>query len=561
MIKEEILKKLPMVPDGAVEYFEQLGELDYHLLIYRVAYQTDPITELKEKSVKVVCTHCQNSFFQTYIPAGGCHQGYAPASFGFYNSETNDCVISGDHTLCPSCGAECKVVHISNFGGAYYVPNAFNFVKIDVIDNCLALLKYRFYLGYTKEGKRDIRIKALEGNLFDVKDRKRVYASVKNIGGSLCFLDKWYMTKQFRDGIGAIESSFILPFGEDLIEKSPLPHCKLDALVRELDTSYPSVYLRLYQSYPQLETLITSGASHLLHDFIDGAHETTAYYLPKTFKISRLNLNKKAKRPSELLYLNREEFRFFVKQKTPSWVVAFYSQHKNEFKKEDTIQMEKLSSASLSILNNLSRKNELSLRKTMLYLLKQDANVIEYRDYIRMKRELLEDPDFYPSCLKRAHDNVLLRYQEEKKRQTEEQKKREKLKIEEQFKLRYEELDKFSYAEGNLLIRPCKTEAELKKEGTSLHHCVYTYKSLHGSGATAILFIRKKDKPDKPFFTVELNPNSLRVVQNRGNCNCERTEEVIIFEKHWLEFIKNVMKKEKQNGKSNRSKSKQSTGA
>ena len=561
MIKEEILEKLPMVPDGAIEYFEQLGELDYHLLIYRVGYLTDPITEIKEKSVKVVCTHCQKSFFQTYIPAGGCRPGYAPASFGFYNSETNECIISGDHTLCPSCGAECKAVHISNFGGAHYVPNAFDFVKVDVIENCLALLKYRFYLGYTKDGKRDISIRAVEGNLFDEKDRKRVYASAKNIGGSLCFFNEWYMTKQFRDGIGAVSDTHIIPFGEELIEKSPLPHCKLDLLVNELETSYPSIYLRLYQSYPQLETLIMSGASHLLHDFIDNAHSTNYYYQPRSFKIRKLNLNKKAKRPSELLYLNREEFRYFVKQKTPSWVVNFYSQHKEKFKKEDAPLIAKLSDTSLSILENVSNENELSLKKTMLYLIKQNVDVISYRDYIRMKNELLEPPDFYPSNLKRAHDNVMLRYQEEKERQAKEQKERGKLKTEEQFKLRYKELKKFSYEEGDLLIRPCKTESELKKEGASLHHCVYTYKSQHGSGATSILFIRKKDEPNKPFFTLELNTRTLKVVQNRGNCNCSRTEEVVIFEKHWLEFIKNVMKKEKQNGKPNHSKSKQHANA
>ena len=184
-------------------------------------------------------------------------------------------------------------------------------------------------------------------------------------------------------------------------------------------------------------------------------------------------------------------------------------------------------------------------------------------------KECLEEPvDIFPSDIKWAHDGVLKRYNAERERirKIEEKERAERLKKEKEerkakFKSRYELLCKFAYESEGLIIIPCETEDELKKEGSALSHCVYTYKESHAEGRTAIFFIRHKEEPDKPYFTLELDEKKLAVKQNRGKCNCDRTEEVIIFEKHWLEFIKNVMKKEKQNGKSNRSKSKQHANA
>ena len=49
--------------------------------------------------------------------------------------------------------------------------------------------------------------------------------------------------------------------------------------------------------------------------------------------------------------------------------------------------------------------------------------------------------------------------------------------------------------------------------------------------------------PDKPFFTLELNEENVRVVQNRGKGNCDRTPEVEAFEEKWLEFVKLNIKK------------------
>ena len=93
------------------------------------------------------------------------------------------------------------------------------------------------------------------------------------------------------------------------------------------------------------------------------------------------------------------------------------------------------------------------------------------------------------------------------------------------------------------MIRPVASLGELKDEGKQLHHCVASYAERVASGNTDIFLIRKVKSPDKPFFTLELNEENVRVVQNRGKGNCDRTPEVEAFEEKWLEFVKLNIKK------------------
>ena len=67
---------------------------------------------------------------------------------------------------------------------------------------------------------------------------------------------------------------------------------------------------------------------------------------------------------------------------------------------------------------------------------------------------------------------------------------------------------------------------ELRKEGESLRHCVATYAKRVVQKRTLILFVRKSDSPDKPFYTLEWNGD---VVQCRGFSNKDMTDDVMEF--------------------------------
>lgn len=151
----------------------------------------------------------------------------------------------------------------------------------------------------------------------------------------------------------------------------------------------------------------------------------------------------------------------------------------------------------------------------------------------------------YPQNLVAKHDQLveLIKFEEN----------RELIK---KFKARSKTLAPFAFSdeETGLMIIACPNEKEMIKEGDVLKHCVATYAKSHAESRTAIFFIRHKDAPDSPFFTLELDEKTYRVKQNRGKCNCARTPEVTAFEKKWLEYLKsnNIGKDVKKNGKRNR---------
>ena len=65
-----------------------------------------------------------------------------------------------------------------------------------------------------------------------------------------------------------------------------------------------------------------------------------------------------------------------------------------------------------------------------------------------------------------------------------------------------------------------------------MHHCVATYIDQVAKGETTILFLRKKQDPETPFYTMEVNNGVM--IQCRAKYNGDMTEEV----KEFVELFK-----------------------
>ena len=75
---------------------------------------------------------------------------------------------------------------------------------------------------------------------------------------------------------------------------------------------------------------------------------------------------------------------------------------------------------------------------------------------------------------------------------------------------------------------------DLAIEGMTLHHCVKSYIDRVTDGKTNIMFIRKKNELDKPFFTVEVdNTKTIQQVHGFGNCNADTVDGLADFVKAW----------------------------
>ena len=120
------------------------------------------------------------------------------------------------------------------------------------------------------------------------------------------------------------------------------------------------------------------------------------------------------------------------------------------------------------------------------------------------------------------------RYNEEKRRQLENQRKGFE-------KLQKDRVERFNAESDKYLIRVPNALEEITKEGMILHHCVGSYLNTHASGRTNIIFLRKKESPDTPFYTIEVDVMD-RVVQIHGSHNkwLGNDPEAIPFVWKWI---------------------------
>lgn len=95
--------------------------------------------------------------------------------------------------------------------------------------------------------------------------------------------------------------------------------------------------------------------------------------------------------------------------------------------------------------------------------------------------------------------------------------------------------EKFEYADDNFSIVVPEEMNKITKEGVYLHHCVGGYISRVAEGRTNILFLRKNEDIDIPFFTIEVN-NHNEVIQIHGLYNrwLGNEPDVVKFVIDWI---------------------------
>lgn len=151
--------------------------------------------------------------------------------------------------------------------------------------------------------------------------------------------------------------------------------------------------------------------------------------------------------------------------------------------------------------------------------------VSEYRDYLDMCAQLGYDTsnDFvlYPKDLREAHDLATGR-----------------LKAEADARLRHAfeaameaAAERMAFEAGDIRVVLPASPDDLIAEGHELRHCVGGYADRVARRECVILFIRRAEEPDKPFYTMEIRNG--KVVQVRGRGNHAPTPEVEKFLAQW----------------------------
>lgn len=176
--------------------------------------------------------------------------------------------------------------------------------------------------------------------------------------------------------------------------------------------------------------------------------------------------------------------------------------------------------------NEKDRKNLLKLMRLQEKTDKKGLNEDVFRifsDALNLFKQISNtnrpDIDLY-ACkdvneLHRYHNMLIeINITDKEARNKEEQERLNKLAA----KLYDQRKEKFEYADDNFSIVVPEEMNKITKEGVYLHHCVGGYISRVAEGRTNILFLRKNENIDIPFFTIEVN-NHNEVIQIHGLYN------------------------------------------
>jgi hypothetical protein len=535
-------------PKGLLLWLKMSGKLQSEVLIYKSAYINDPRTGMKEKVVECHCSECTETFYLDYAPAAECSHSMGP--FGFIDFESGEAVRDGMSALCPNCRSMVKVFHI---GSIRYDKTLEEYwpITVQAVDGHLAIICWYVSRVGTKNGQTRNVVRPWEAYLTVGKKMIKLVAYQK-FTSSISFLGGWQQRKRCTDGLTNID--FVMPWDPQILIGTDAENCKLDLFMRSDDQTYPVTYLRIWQRHPNIENLIVQGAGILVNNMIHSQTYSGGYYGQSRICRSTIEgVDWSQKRPAQMLGLTKDEFKIAVSEKWKSGWLDFYRRTKAVIRPEDVKQCYKF--GFINVEDIMKRKQD--PMKAIRYIMRQKkkykaASVADLGyliDYWNMAGDLHEDlrnPEIaYPQNIVTAHDTMMMR------------KKYQKTEISrEKFVKRYLQLQKFCWASDGLEIHPARSQFEMIQEGKVLHHCVATYSNKVAEGKTAIFFIRRSNDPETPYFTLELDEKSGKVLQNRGMRNCNRTDEVEAFEKKWIERVKNIIEREKQNGKRNEKRSK-----
>lgn len=320
--------------------------------------------------------------------------------------------------------------------------------------------------------------------------------------------------------------------------------------------------------YPrQIEFLMKCGMEDAVRDLVANGRKNAAA------------IHWDAETPAEFLGVKPRELRMLQAANTYSWVrieaLGIYRRQKGKSTLEDCLRFAQIQmdGNKQKMLLKRMREHGVSIGKLLRYM---DKHCLEkrtlrgaldtYVDYLVAAEGVgldLNNPIFLmPRDFEEKHDQVTAAWSAvlaERRRKAEAERRaafaEERRKKLEKFRGRVKSLArKYTYTDGELLVRPAVNAEEIVREGKLLCHCVGGYADRHISGATTILFLRRRSAPGKPLCTIEIYGSTIRQIHGwddeRSACkdNPDREDPQKIyaaFLDEWQRWLEGGSKRDK----------------
>lgn len=323
-----------------------------------------------------------------------------------------------------------------------------------------------------------------------------------------------------------------------------------------------SNYISRYREHPYLEYLSKAGMTRMLDDLLYSRYYGYAHaHFAAT-------INEEGKTPTEIFGISKPYLRMLIRMNGNTGALRLLKRCQRDGvipKQEELKRFEKLFSDDADLLGKIDRYH-ISITKYINYLTKQagkhevpkatrtywdhpragESKKFDLREFIgnlsrdwndyttwleRLHYDLTDEYYLLPPDLVKAHDRLM---EEERQRKLKEEAKKRKIMDARVKKLVAALTVQMSNDGKDLRMRSKKymvvlpkSGEDLRKEGSYNHNCVGTYVQQVAEKETMILFIRKVDDPETPFYTMEYRNG--RTIQCRGMRNESAKGDVLAF--------------------------------
>lgn len=531
-----------LLPDRPAYSNEQMeewlwcnGTRGREVLTYRKTRIRNPLTGLLEPVAHCKCSVCEQEWNTKVF-------GYRGSYPEFENMDGIRC--NGERTTCPECGAELEAAYYTRLKKHPIISTHYPWEVVKK-DSCIMFICWALVYEIDDMGGT-VYPEKRNAYVLDQEGKWHRFTAMERSGWSsmsrMVYCDRWYEMNKFQISDGRF--SYRFPVEQGVFAGTQLENAKMEELEQADRNADLLMYARLYMRHKNVEN-ITMNSPKLM-----------AHILHSMWGVSGLDwLNWKAAKPHEILYMEKPEY---LKAKVFDIRQAF--DMLKQKKQEAACILWGISKEYASTLGEVGtefafkHKNDKVLRQFGLvriwnYILKVDGKkgctsktlsstitLCEdyWKDMVLAGLDVRNSVVVFPKDVKEAHARAIqaIKYKEDEKLQV-------------KFRKIYKQLEGLTWEKDGLMIVPAQSESELIAEGKILQHCVGGYAEAHCEGRS-IFFIRKVDKPDVPYFTLQMNTKTGLVLQNRGLKNCDRTEKVRAFETQWLaDVVKPWLEKKK----------------
>lgn len=532
---EEYAAMIPAAPPfDLVGYLREKGKMQTEVISYKWLgrddadswmdcedFQKDLRPSTATKSALLWCSACGGRFLAEYLPrenATACHAGSGTGYSGVQIADAEVTEIISyreyDKLCCPLCGA--KAVLQSTNSLQYGRGNQEFVVVPTVAGDCLVLTQWcierKIYNGHAAMWETAVNAYIADGG----KIIKLAHYQHNAMGETWANLGEWKRRAKVADDIGAP-----LLYGRNLpdltgtcVENAKLWEYMEQAETRE--TAYPVAYLRLYFKHPAVENLITAGLGKLVGAGIRDYHRSMYGYgysggasMTAAPKLDWVNW--KEKRPARMIGLDKQQLKTWQQMDFGLACLKVWKKHKlaNDISFADCCTL--MAAVGPTSADEILMAGVPPIR-TANYLKRQNQAWNYLEDYWRMARlagyDLDQDAVRWPKVLQRAHDRAAaaVKYQKINSH------------TKEAFAKMTARCQGLAWEHDGICIRPAANPLELIEEGNTLRHCVGGYSESHAKGKI-ILFVRHTQRPDRSWYTLNINVLTKEEIQLHGYRN------------------------------------------